>query len=1175
MKIQRLLLTGSVLFLLALMTGGALRWPEVQASPPEGLMSEPDHLRLSEPPPPTGDAPGEPSAQPFAARLCFWSDRGPVCVERATFAAGSAEQRDESARGAAFLRALLAGPTSQEKAQGLISAFPPGTRLAGFRLEPDRTAIVQLEVPPEALSLLDPAAFEAMVWQLAGTLEPLGWQDLRVQTRDPATGEIVPLAAFLPEMPVPRKESVSGEEPVMTTADPSLAVAAAAATTLSQGGLKGKTVYVSAGHGWLWNSDLSRWRTQRPPYPTAPYVGPIIEDHNNAEAVNQYLIPYLQNAGATVIPVRERDMNPSAAIVDNNAPGGYAETDLWATSNYTGYLGGTYRYTTTVAGTATATATWTFTVPTDGEYGVYAWYRQGTNRAPDARYTVHHAGGATEVVVDQRVHGNTWRYLGTFGFRAGQVATITLSNFSAYPGRAVIADAVRVGGGTFSSLTGIYTTTAPYAPNKPWWEIAAYYYVQRMGLNPSGWPSYGYFNDVVARPMYARWEHAGTGDDALYISWHSNGINGYQTTTRGTITYIYNGEWITRPVTPGRTELQDAIHTEIIRTLRAAWDPAWPDLGKRALNLGELRELWDPDPAVQMPGVLIEVAYHDHPTDTDALKEPKFNQLVARAVYRGIVRYFETRDGIDLPLLPEPPTHLAVQNLGDGRVQVSWRPPVTDTPGLESDPPTGYRVYTSTDGVGWRAAALVTTTVYTLTNVPAGQLLFVRVTAVNDGGESFPTEVLAVRTPASAASGGFSISRSLGEGDRGVGGMALLVTGFDRLNRTMLVPETDPVMGFNLRMFLSQMNAYNYAIQHGQAILLPFDSASNEAVRDGDVRLTDYGLVDWILGEESAPDQTLDPRERALLRAYLDGCGALLISGTEIGWHLDGLDADPDFYHNYLGAEYVADDAGTYMVTPTVGSVFEGLGPFRFDAPRMYDPDFPDVISPTAGSVAVLEYVGGTGGVAAVQSTNGCSRLVYFAFPLETVNPLAHAAVMERTLDFLTGEPSFVRQQVFLPLVLRGWGSSPSPALSNGGFETDEGWTLNYLAAYDASLARSGVRSMRLGILQGEPAGRVVYSSVSQTFVVPAGPIITLSLWVYLRTGGDRDDLFYVGLYDGSGQFRLLDSWRPGDLPEGAWTERRIDLTPYAGQQITLYIGVKNDGDEWNAAMNVDDVGVQ
>jgi hypothetical protein len=550
--------------LAALLTGSTGVLLGVPPAPPVWASEEPPMVGAGRP---SATGPERPTSV-GAQALCFWSDHGPACVERALPSLQGIRPEDEAAQGMALLRALLAGPTLQEQARGLVSAFPPGTRLTGFRLEPDRTAVVQLDVPAEALSPLDPGAFEAMVWQLALTLEPLGWRDLRVQTRDPSSGNLVPLAHFLPEMPVPRKESVPDESPEgrfsapesvsqavdgLASAEPapesvSPAVDGLAAST--QGSLKGKTLYVSAGHGWLWNG--YNWRTQRPPYPTAPYVGPIIEDHNNAEAVNQYLLRYLQNAGATVIPVRERDMNPTV-VVDNDAPGGgYSEMGTWTTSNYTGYRGGTYRYTTTVTATATATAAWTFTVPADGEYAVYAWYRQGTNRAPDARYTVHHAGGRTEVIVDQRVHGNTWHYLGTFGFRAGQVATVSLSNLSTVAGRAVIADALRVGGGVFSCLTEVYTTTALYPPNKPWWEVGAYYHVQRMGLAPSGWPSYGYFNDVVARPMYARWEHAGTGEDALYISWHSNGTssNGYQTTTRGTVTYIYNGEWITRSVTP-------------------------------------------------------------------------------------------------------------------------------------------------------------------------------------------------------------------------------------------------------------------------------------------------------------------------------------------------------------------------------------------------------------------------------------------------------------------------------------------------------------------------------------------------------------------------------------------------------------------------------------------------
>ncbi len=1293
--------------------------------------------------------------------LCFWSDGGPACVTRIGLAtAGVADPT-------ATLQALLSGPTPDEQARGLTSAIPPGTALADFRMASDGTTVVSLDIPPEGLRAMSPEAIEAAYWQIAQTLEFLDWRDLRVNVRDPATGQFVPLASFLPDLPAPRKETVT-DEGDGRIAPIYIGQPSAPGHGQPQGALKGKTVYISAGHGWLWTG--YNWKTQRAPYPASPYEGPIIEDHNNAEAVNQYLLGYLWNAGARVIPVRERDMNAAAVVVDNDnpAPGTYAENGLWSTSSLTGYRGTTYRYAATVTGTATATATWVVPVPADGRYAVYVWYRQGANRAPDARYTVHHAGGQTGVTVDQRAHGNTWHYLGTYGFRGGTVATITLSNLSAYPNLAVIADAVRLGGGVFSSLTEVYTTTAAYPPDKPWWEVGAFYQVQRMGLNPSGWPSYGYFNDVVARPMYARWEHAGTGEDAVYISWHSNGYNGYQTTARGTETYAHNGEGA--PRTEGSLELRHAVHTEIIRVLRAAWDPAWPDRGEKLANFGELRELWDDDPTVRMPGALVEVAFHDNPTDADALKEPTFARLVARAMYQGIVKYFETRDGMDLPVLPEPPTHLAVRNLGGGEVQVSWRPPSTDPAGLFGDPPTGYRVYTSTDGIGWSDGVPVTgTTVYTLTGLSPGQLLFVRVTATNAGGESFPTGTLAVRV--------------------GGGAPVLVVNGFDRLNRTMRVPDYDPVMGANLRMFLNRMNSYDYVVQHAAVITYPLDSASNEAVRDGDISLNGYRIVDWILGEESAPDETLDAAERALLQGFLENGGALFISGTEIGWHLDHLETDPAFYRDYLRAAYVADDAGTYVVTPAANSIFAGLPPFRFDTPGMYDPDYPDVIAPVGGAQAALTYVGGVGGTAAVQYADGCRRVVHFAFPFETISADMRSAVMARVMDFLdecviravdivitsptyagiysaappfagvataqggeiarvevqieqdgrywsgsdwvsetvwltatgttswsydlapaletdgeyslaarawlgayrgastvsalsgeggpiiqasdgdmsgTAEVQFIydatppeaatlitptggvvipalpaavlrwqppppdggtpyqfaldvdgqritvtepvytctfpsegehtwgvqvvdlagnaspwvmttfvvrREKVFLPVVMRGFTAGPPPpppGLLNGGFETDEGWTLNRLAAYTTTLARSGVRSVRLGIPPGEP-GQYVYSSVSQTFVVPA-EATTLTLWVYMESEGDPDDLFYVSLRVADGQLHFLGTWRPGDGAEGQWVRRQYDLRPYAGQQVTLYIGVKNDGDDLTAAMYVDDV---
>ena len=82
---------------------------------------------------------------------------------------------------------------------------------------------------------------------------------------------------------------------------------------------------MSAGHGFSWDPSIARWTTQR------GNTHDIVEDLVSAEAVDQLLTSYLENAGATVFTVRERDMNPEMHIVDD-AGAGYAESGAWQDS---------------------------------------------------------------------------------------------------------------------------------------------------------------------------------------------------------------------------------------------------------------------------------------------------------------------------------------------------------------------------------------------------------------------------------------------------------------------------------------------------------------------------------------------------------------------------------------------------------------------------------------------------------------------------------------------------------------------------------------------------------------------------------------------------------------------------------------------------------------------------
>jgi N-acetylmuramoyl-L-alanine amidase len=903
--------------------------------------------------------------------LCFVSDGATACVDRAGIEfAGALTDQVRS-----LMQMLVAGPTAAERARGVRSALPAGAALADVSASTGR-AVIRFDLPSAFLASFDAGDAEDVNEQVATTLVPFNFARIDVETRDPSQPDgFRPLSSFLPPIAIPKKPGESDADPLHPSSflpQPSSGQPPEYGHPQSQGGLAGKTVFVSAGHGWQWNSTQGQYRTQRPEYPNDPYPpgDGIVEDFNNAEIVNQYLLQYLWNAGADAWTVRERDMITAMHVVDNLSPT-FSLEGAWGAGSSGGY-NATYYSATTVTSGATATATWTFTPTKDAEYAVYVWFPNlggSSARTPAARYLIDHAGGASAVTITQQRDGIDWRYVGSYPFRADAVGRVRLSNQSVVAGLNVLADAIRVGGGI-----GDFAPSGIPASLKPRWEEQALRYAQWVGL-----PDADTFNDVIVRPIFSEWEYE-SGEDAVYVSYHTNGYSGYNTTARGLETYIHNFE-----PTPKSDILQSYIHAELAGDIQAGWEPTWPDRGLKSKDLGELRLL------DTMPGVLIENGFHDNPTDVDAEKDPRFNLLSARAIYQGLVRYWNSQDpNVPLEFLPEPPTHLRVRNTGPNQVTLDWRRGPTDALGLLGDAATWYHVYTSADGFGWREPISTTGASLTLSGLTPGQPIYVRVTGGNEGGESFPTPVLAARVAANGVA------------------PVLVVYGFDRIDRLELIKQFDGAEGYNRRMFLDRINRYDYIIQHATGITYAFDSALHAAVTDGDVGLGNYPVVDWIAGEQQlsnpapTPDPVLNATDQALLQTYLAN-GALLISGAEIGFDLVGNGAGPAFYSNTLRAVYVGDDANAYSVTPAAGGVFDGLGAIAFDdgTHGAYDVGFPDRIAPRAGASSALVY--NVGVTAAVTYAGGpCSRLVYMAFPLETIYPQAtRDALMSRALAFL------------------------------------------------------------------------------------------------------------------------------------------------------------------------------
>ena len=716
------------------------------------------------------------------------------------------------------------------------------------------------------------------------------------------------------------------------------------------GALAGKTVWLSPGHGW--HNVGSGFVTQR------GTTNAIVEDFITAESIDYYLMGYLYNAGANVWSVRERDVNTNEIIVDNDVPAsGYSETGVWSNGSIAGY-GGTYRVATASA-VQDATASFVPSVTQSGLYWVSVRCIADVNRATDVSFTVIHSGDTSMVKVNQEIHGDTWVYLGQFYFTSGANNKILISNFSAEAGQAIIADAVRLGGGIGATIDCL--NTAQPASNRARFEESARQYAKYQG-HP------GCVEDVTVRPKYSEYELTkGTASEinnSVFVSWHTNAGGG-----TGTETYTYSGLGAGRPnITAGSVDLRNFIHNQLIADIRALWKPAWADRGVKTANFGELREL------NTIPGTLVELAFHDLAADATDLKHPEFRRIAARAIYKGILKFFNNRDFVPLVFLPEQPTHVVAKNIGSNNIQISWADPITG--GAYGDAATAYKVYVSTNGKSFKDGITTTSTSFTF-NGNAQTIYYFKVTATNAGGESFSSSVVAAKTP---RVGNANIPY-------------LIVDAFDRLDGSAMIARIESAaLGSVRRMFLERMNRYDYMIEHAEALgncnsNIAFDGCQNEAVVNNSILLSTYTAIDWFTGEESTIDKSIDPAEVVLLKAYLNAGGNLLISGSEIGWDIGrpaSANVDADFYNNYLKALYVDDDATTYDFAGTSVLFNAQTGTFDNSTNGYYDVDFPDRIAANGGSNIALNYVGGTGDVAAV-GYKGAYNLLYLAFPFEAI----------------------------------------------------------------------------------------------------------------------------------------------------------------------------------------------
>ena len=232
-------------------------------------------------------------------------------------------------------------------------------------------------------------------------------------------------------------------------------------------------------------------------------------------------------------------------------------------------------------------------------------------------------------------------------------------------------------------------------------------------------------------------------------------------------------------------------------------DSNWANRGVKTANFAEVNSSFNNE----MPSILIELGFHDSSYDTQFLLDPNFRRDAARAMAFGIARYFGDKDGTTVTLPPEPPAFVQT-SLSSNGVVVSWQS--GDAGGTFGDAATGYVLYSSIDGKSWDNGIQISGT----QTVPfTNSVRFYRVAAQNAGGVSFPSETTAAYAPNSDSP------------------PVLLVSAFDRLQRSSLFWADVGPVGSVLRMGLRQMNAFDSIVSYAQSLSnlgYPFVTVSNE-----------------------------------------------------------------------------------------------------------------------------------------------------------------------------------------------------------------------------------------------------------------------------------------------------------------------------------------------------------
>lgn len=809
-------------------------------------------------------------------------------------------------------------------------------------------------------------------------------------------------------------------------------------------GLFDRHLSLWASHGRYYDGKKDRWKWQR------PNLFGTTEDLFTQTIVIPYLIPMLENAGAVVFTPRERDWQKNEVIVDNGGRG-YVEDsgkETWKTAQENGfaYHAGTYRdgenpFTQGTARAVKATkkadvswASYQPNIPQGGKYAVYVSYQSLKNSVSDAQYIVMHKGQRTVFKVNQQMGGGTWVYLGTFDFDRGnnEFNRVVVTNSSSESG-VVTTDAVRFGGGMGNIERGGSCSGMPRclegARYSAQWAGAPY----SVYSSKNGSDDYG--DDINVRSNMTNWLAGGStyvptleGKKVpieLSLAVHSDA--GYTTVNDSIIgslaicTTSFNdgrlNSGVSRMVSH---DFADSLLTGLQRDISGKYRK-WTRRYLWDRNYSETRK-------PEVPSAIIETMSHQNFADMRRGLDPNFRFTLARSLYKTILRFVNGNHSVPSVVQPLPVSNFRIERNSSGGLRLSW---IAEKD--EQEPtavPTSYIVYTSEDGMGFDNGTVVYTSSFDFEAKKGVNYCF-KVTALNRGGESFPSETLAAYLSKSAHAkdilvvDGFSrlsgpavvddYSRQGFDLGSDIGVSYGLTAGWNGrqqcFDKSRAGSEGEGSLGYcgdELAGRFIMGNNRDGSVCHVKDIAMSgaynVVGCSLEALDNNLVKLDHYNLVDIAFGLQHNDGhslvvyKTFSETLQSKLRSYAKSGGRILVSGAYVGSDMT-QPHERSFMSDVLKTTFTGTDtnAGNNMV--------DGLG-LSFDIIRQInDRHFAatsvDRIAACDGrSFAAMRYQDGSTAGVAYDGTDYKSFVM--GYPYECINNVrTRQQVMKGLLGFL------------------------------------------------------------------------------------------------------------------------------------------------------------------------------